>query len=307
MQNSAIVKLVVGDAKAVNVLGMERALTVGDRVLFNERILTDEDGRVSIQFPGTKPLVLGVKTDVLLNASLLDSLATEPPLQDVDKQLSWQEDSSFDPEDLEQTAAGEQVTEQTANQGMEAVEVDYLSPASAPVSSFESDSNIFPAESPVDLTQAELILQPAIQSSSLIETGDVSYSYKSENAKEHSKGDESIVDTVTITAFDVNNLLASATLDILIVDTEPLAFDNHEEISVYSFLLVDNVIINQRGGNDIAKDDVLAADGGQLHSVSYDGETKEFLDPNDVLPRMMAGEMKVFIEFNTGNRGINYN
>jgi len=115
-------------------------------------------------------------------------------------------------------------------------------------------------------------------------SGTVNYSYIPDDAaKDHSAGDNSIVDQFEITVTDDNNVTsAPAVLDILIKDTVPEAFDNIESLSQEQVWLVDNVINNARNGGDNAADDLLGADGAKLKSVSFAGDTREFLKPDDI-------------------------
>jgi len=115
-------------------------------------------------------------------------------------------------------------------------------------------------------------------------SGTVNYSYIPDDvAKDHSAGDNSIVDQLEITVTDDNNITSSPdVLDILIKDTAPEAFDNDEHLSQEQTWLVDNVINNARNSGDNAADDLLGADGSKLLNVSFAGNTKSFLDSGDV-------------------------
>jgi len=117
-------------------------------------------------------------------------------------------------------------------------------------------------------------------------TGIVDYSYlPASGAKDHSAGNDSVIDQIEITLTDVNNVSSvPAILDILITDTAPQAFDNFEQLSQDQEWLVDNVIFNVRNGTDTAADDLIGVDGGgKLTSVTQGSDTKSFLDVNDLI------------------------
>jgi len=130
-------------------------------------------------------------------------------------------------------------------------------------------------------------------------SGVVNYSYlPDDEAKDHSAGDNSIVDQFELTVTDDNNVTSSpAVLDILIKDTVPQAFDNVESLSQEQAWLADNVINNARNGGDNAADDLLGADGAKLQSVSFLGDTRNFLNPTDIV---QLGNDD-FIQFDTDN------
>lgn len=124
-------------------------------------------------------------------------------------------------------------------------------------------------------------------------TGTVGYEYLQKGShKDHVNSDESFIDHFTITVTDDKNVTSAPdVLDILITDTEPVAYDNVEILTDAiadqsvpgRYWHKDNVINNARNGSDSAIDDDLGADGAVLKSVSYQGSTKEFLDPADVI------------------------
>ncbi len=132
--------------------------------------------------------------------------------------------------------------------------------------------------------------------------GTVNYSYLPvSGAQDHSAGDNSIVDQFEITLTDVNNVTSSPDiLDILIKDSVPKAFDNAEQMSQNQAWLVDNVIMNARNGGDTAIDDLLGVDGAKLQSVSFAGDTKNFLNSNDLISTS-NGDL---IQFDTSNGSL---
>jgi len=130
-------------------------------------------------------------------------------------------------------------------------------------------------------------------------SGVVSYSYlPNDGAKDHSAGDNSIVDQFEITVTDVNNVTSSPdVLDILIKDTAPEAFNNVENFSNSQKWFSDNVVFNERVDGDNAVDDVLSVDVTKLQSASFEGVEEDFLNPDDLIHNIFGD----FIMFNTDN------
>jgi len=167
MANSGIVKLLIGEVKAVAIDGTERILHVGEKVLLNEQIITGNAGSIAIAFSNGTLMDLGRDSNIMLTADLLDSVtATAQPLSSVEDEVeaiqqALAEDQAFDPSKLEAPAAGgEQEAEGLEDEGQSVVEVDYLNPAMTPVNGFET-IGINNADTLIlDLTQADLILEP---------------------------------------------------------------------------------------------------------------------------------------------------
>jgi hypothetical protein len=379
MANSGIVKSVAGDVKVIAADETERILKVGERVFFNERIITGNTGVVTIKFSDGTNLGLGVNSNLVLDDVLnldLEIKQTDPTdqmqgsVQDevAAIQQALAEDQVFDPSKLEAPAAGGVQGAGDENTGHSIIGIDYLNPVRTPESGFDAlgsnNQAIF-----LDIAQPELILEPvsaidavfppplaeapivlvtdhndselgensAVEDSSIAvtgtfvlvapeglssvtvggqiileadllgidassinivtdegvlvidgfdaETGVVNYSYLPDSgAKDHSDGDESIVDQIEIILTDNNNVAsAPEMLDVLIVDTVPIAVDNVEILSQNRTVLIDNVITNARNEHDDAVDDFLGVDGSKLHSITFAGVTKEFLDPSDLI------------------------
>lgn len=394
MANSGIVKSIAGDVKVIAVDETERILQVGERVFFNERILTGDTGVVTIEFSDGTNLGLGTNSNLVLDDALnLDLVAKQTGQTDQMQgsvqdevaaiQQTLAEDQAFDPSKLEAPAAGgEQGAGGAENTGHSIVRIDYQNPARTPESGFDSLGNNNQALF-LDIAQPELILEPVsaidvvsppplaevpivlvtdhndselgdnsvVEDSSIAvtgtfvlvapdglssvtvggqiisevdllgidtssidiitdegvlaidgfdaETGVVSYSYLLDSgARDHSDGDESVVDQIEIILTDSNNVTSvPEILDVLIVDTVPVAVDNVEILSQDRTVLIDNVITNARNEHDDALDDFLGVDGSKLHSVTFSGVTKEFIDPSDLI--QIDGND--FIQFETEN------
>jgi len=167
MANSGIVKLLIGEVKAVAVDGTERLLHVGEKVLLNEQIITGDAGSIAIDFTDGTRMDLGRGSSTMLTTDLLSTNAetvqsvssAENEVEAIQQALA--DDQTFDPSKLAAPAAGGvQETQSLEDDGQSIVEVDYLNPAMTPVNGFET-TGIDNADTLVlDLTQADLILAP---------------------------------------------------------------------------------------------------------------------------------------------------
>ena len=167
MANSGIVKLLIGEVKAVAVDGTERLLHVGEKVLLNEQIITGDAGSIAIDFTDGTRMDLGRGSSTMLTTDLLGTTAAtvqsvssaEGEVEAIQQALAA--DQTFDPSKLAAPAAGGvQETQSLEDNGQSIVEVDYLNPAMTPVNGFET-TDIDNADTLVlDLTQADLILAP---------------------------------------------------------------------------------------------------------------------------------------------------
>ena len=167
MANSGIVKLLIGEVKAVAVDGTERLLHVGEKVLLNEQIITGDAGSIAIDFTDGTRMDLGRGSSTMLTTDLLGTTAAtvqsvssaEGEVEAIQQALAA--DQTFDPSKLAAPAAGGvQETQSLEDNGQSIVEVDYLNPAMTPVNGFET-TGIDNADTLVlDLTQADLILAP---------------------------------------------------------------------------------------------------------------------------------------------------
>jgi len=163
--------------------------------------------------------------------------------------------------------------------GIEISEADLLASASSPIDIATDKGGVLSIDGYNDVS------------------GTVNYSYiPDDEAKDHSAGDDSIVDQVEITVTDENNETSSpAVLDILIKDTAPEAFDNVEKMSQSDPGLADGVINNFRNANDNATDDLLGLDGAKLKSVTFGNKTSDYsLDSGELI-----GDG--YFQFNTDN------
>jgi len=167
MANSGIVKLLIGEVKAVAVDGTERLLHVGEKVLLNEQIITGDAGSIAIDFTDGTRMDLGRGSSTMLTTDLLGTTAAtvqsvssaEGEVEAIQQALAA--DQTFDPSKLAAPAAGGvQETQSLEDDGQSIVEVDYLNPAMTPVNGFET-TDIDNADTLVlDLTRVDLILEP---------------------------------------------------------------------------------------------------------------------------------------------------
>ena len=136
MANSGIVKSVAGDVKVIAADESERILKVGERVLFNERIITGDTGVITIEVSDGTSLGLGTNANVILDDALNLDLAAKPADQENQVSGSVQDevaaiqqtladDQAFDPSELEAPAAGgEQATGGAENSGHSIIGID---------------------------------------------------------------------------------------------------------------------------------------------------------------------------------------
>ncbi|NOR72237.1 MAG: hypothetical protein GQ532_21575 [Methylomarinum sp.] len=113
-----------------------------------------------------------------------------------------------------------------------------------------------------------------------------SYTYTlTSNTTNHSTqgtGSDGVQDVFSFAVTDSNGNVATSTIKIDIIDDVPQAIDNTETLT-FTGTLFDSVIDNARNFGDSAPDDSLGADDAKLTSVSFDGVTKEFISPGDIL------------------------
>ena len=145
MASSGIVKLLIGEVKAVGIDGTERILHVGEKVLLNEQIITGDAGSIAIDFSDGTRMDLGRGSNIMLTADALNSeAATVQAASDVEAEVeaiqqALASDQAFDPSKLEAPAAGgTQETSELEDGGQSLVEVDYLNPAMTPANGFET-------------------------------------------------------------------------------------------------------------------------------------------------------------------------
>ena len=111
-------------------------------------------------------------------------------------------------------------------------------------------------------------------------TGVVTYNYDPEGtSKDHSQGDDSVIDSIEVKVTDTANVSATGTLDILIEDTEPVAEADKRIISEDDTGITGNVIT---GVNATA--DTLGADAVEVIGVAVGNG-----DPGDDAGTVGAG------------------
>jgi len=391
MANSGIVKTVIGNVKAIATDGTERVLQIGERILFNEQIITGDTGTIAIDFSDGTQMDLGRNSIATIDEDSLNAESgtkqnAQPLAQAEDDVATIQQalasDPNFDPSTLEAPAAGgiTLLDDTESDGGYSVVGVEYLEPRQTPDNGFETIGVNNNDPLILNLFEADLVLQPGLpvlgvtllteptvqvtrhidlqvadniiaedatvavtgtfvlttpeglasitvaghviveadllnsgtnsiamntdQGELIIDgfdavTGTVNYSYLQDGMhKDHTDGDESVIDQIPITVTDDKSVTSiEDVLDILITDSVPTAIDNVEKISHNQTLLLDNVINNITSAEDNAADDLLGADGAKLFSVTFDGETKDFLTPSD----LVQFGTEDFITFNTGN------
>src|SRR5690606_3897859 len=86
------------------------------------------------------------------------------------------------------------------------------------------------------------------------------YSYTVNGAQDHSAGDDSVLDSFTLTVTDNNGVTASDSLDVLITDTDPVAKDEAHTLVEDS---ATNIVEGNTLANDSAFDGPVAFDGWQ--------------------------------------------
>jgi len=148
MDSSGIVKSVMGDVKAIATNGEERVLQLGERILFNEQIITGDTGTIAIDFSDGTRMDLGRNSNATidndsLNAESITKQSAQPLVQAEDEVAAIQQalanDPNFDPSKLDAPAAGgAPATETAGNNGHTAIQVDYLNPQMTPDNGFDT-------------------------------------------------------------------------------------------------------------------------------------------------------------------------
>ncbi len=265
MANSGIVKSVAGDVKVIAIDETERILKIGERVLFNDRIITGDTGVITIEFSDGTSLGLGTNANIILSEALNLDLAAKPAdredhvsdsVQDevAAIQQTLAEDQTFDPSKLEAPAAGgeQTATEGGENSGHSIIGVDYLNPQRTPGSGFETN-DIGPTLS-LDLAQPELILEP----------GSLSFAPPTVQITDHNGSElgdnrrvEGFEETISGTfVLDTPAGLASITVAGQIITETALL--NADEMPIEIDLMV---VSSSTGGESEIFRDILAIDG----------------------------------------------
>lgn len=179
MANSGVIKSITGVVKAIAVDGTERVLHIGDTVVLNETIITDEAGAVSIWLSDGTKLGLTENASTILDDDFFTQDLAEPLLpadfSSVEDEVAaiqqaLANDESFDPTTLEAPAAGGVATNAQGGEetdGHSIVDVEYLNPEMTPENGFDTTGISVSFLEP----QEELLLR-AILPPTPIETAD---------------------------------------------------------------------------------------------------------------------------------------
>jgi len=144
MENTGIVQSVSGVVKAVALDGTERLLSVGDRVEFNEQVITDALSDVVILFSDGTTINIGGETSITLND---ESISSSQALADAQSevaeiQAALDSNNNFDPTTLPATAAGTPGAGGAGgagDAGSSFVNLEHDAPEAAPTSGFDTE------------------------------------------------------------------------------------------------------------------------------------------------------------------------
>ncbi|WP_245587350.1 retention module-containing protein, partial [Comamonas composti] len=102
-------------------------------------------------------------------------------------------------------------------------------------------------------------------------TGKVTYDYLANGPQDHSNGDESVLDDISLRVVDKLGKESSGQLSVLITDTEPVAQPDTNEITENTASVGGNVILGTGAG--AAGKDTLGADAATVTGVQADTAT----------------------------------